>query len=159
MVAAKAFRFLIFGLKQRGSDLVYSFSESSEKRLQTCHVDLRFIANAAIQKSDFSVLCGHRNKAAQERAFAEGNSLAHWGESRHNASGDDPTMSDAFDLAPYPIIWPEKKTDLPLVYIRNFKRFIDLAFLILTIAEAHGIDLRWGGQFIGLDDWGHFELA
>jgi len=138
------------------------FSEISEKRLHTCHVDLRFIANAAIKKTDFAVLCGHRGKAAQERAFAEGNSLARWGESRHNASGDnppDPSMSDAIDIAPYPIIWPNKKTNEPLEYVRNLKRFVDLAFVFLTIAESHGIDLRWGGQFINLNDLVHFELA
>ncbi|KKM82716.1 hypothetical protein LCGC14_1316750, partial [marine sediment metagenome] len=38
----------------------------------------------AIQVMDFTIVCGFRNKRAQEKAFDEGKSEKHWPNSKHN---------------------------------------------------------------------------
>lgn len=50
------------------------FSKASKERLSTCHPDLQRVMNEAIKITDFTVLEGHRGKAAQDAAFAAGNS-------------------------------------------------------------------------------------
>lgn len=80
-----------------------AFGERSMERLATCHPDLQLICNAAIAEGpDFSVICGHRTQAEQDRAVADGLSKAPWPTSRHNS-----TPSMAVDVAPWPIDWED----------------------------------------------------
>lgn len=123
------------------------FGKRSLTALGTCDPRLQQIAQRAIETFDFTVLEGHRGRAAQEAAFNAGLSKAHFGQSAHNS---DP--SQAFDVAPYPIDW----NDIP--------RFVDLADHLLAVAQTLGVDLRWGGTFWGgtrahPTDAGHFEVA
>lgn len=123
----------------------------SDARLRTCHPDLQRVVRVAIESGpDFSVLCGHRDRAAQEAAYESGHSNAEWADSMHNR-----VPSLAVDLAPYPIDWDD------------LERFRALAHYVLGVAAGLGVSLRWGGdwdrdyesadeRFI---DMPHFELT
>lgn len=108
-----------------------AFGKTSRARLVACHPDLRRVLEKAIERGpDFAVLCGHRDKEAQERAVAEGLSQTPWPTSRHNA-----LPSLAVDIAPYPIDW------------EDWNRFRVLAGYVLGVADALGVRLRWGGDW------------
>ncbi len=126
------------------------FSQTSIARLATCHPALQDIMNEAIKETDFTVLCGHRGKADQDKAVRAGNSKTPWPKSKHN---HNPSL--AVDIAPYPIDWNDRA------------RFTALSKVVLRIAKARGITLRWGGDFnmdgdaTTRDAWDmpHFELV
>lgn len=111
-----------------------SFSKTSQERLATCHPVLQEILNEAIKDVDFSVICGHRNKADQDKAFNEGKSTKRWPNSKHNR-----LPSVAVDVAPYPIRWNDRAA------------FARLFGYIERIAHEKGYKLRWGGDWDG--DW------
>ena len=128
----------------------YSFGNSSQARLDTCHPKLQEILNEAIKYVDISILCGTRDEAAQEKAVADGASKVHYPDSRHNSM---PSM--AIDVAPYPIDW------------ENLTRFALLQGLLKGIAMMKGIKIRsgidWDSDGDITDhkfmDWPHIELA
>lgn len=125
------------------------FSRRSQANLDSCDPRIRLICETAIRHIDFSVVCGHRDQEAQDKAKASGNSKAAWGESKHNS-----LPSKAVDLAPYPLVW------------RDERQFARLAGRIEQIADQLGIAIRWGGDWDQdgktIDetflDLGHFEL-
>ena len=114
------------------------FSKISKERLSTCDSRLQEIMNELIEFYDFSVLCGHRGKEAQEEAVAKGTRSLHWPNSKHNT-----VPSLAIDIAPYPIDW------------ENIERFKYLGSLVFKIAVRKGITLRWGASW---GDYPHFEI-
>ena len=73
-----------------------NFSETSKKRLSTCHSDLQILCNRLIERYDFTVVCGHRGEEEQNKAFREKKSQKQWPDSMHNT-----IPSLAVDLAPY----------------------------------------------------------
>ena len=125
------------------------FSNRSKAALETCHCDLQILLNAAIKHVDFSVLEGHRGRAAQDAAFAGGFSKVKWPNGKHNK-----TPSMAVDIAPYPIVWGDTE------------RFVLFAGFLLGIAASMDISIRWGGDWDRdtqvkdekFRDLGHFEL-
>lgn len=125
------------------------FSTRSKNRLAQAHPLIQKVMNEAIKHYDFSILDSQRDREAQEKAFAAGNSRAHFGQSAHNWS-----PSVAADVAPYPIDW------------NNRQRFIDLKNVIMPIAARFNVPLRWGGDWDGdgdmtdqtLMDLPHYEL-
>ena len=120
-----------------------SFGKRSLAALATVHPDLRRVAMRAILTYDFTVLCGSRGRVEQERAFAAGNSFARFGQSPHNY-----TPALAFDAAPYPIDW------------NNELRFRELGKHIKAAAEAEGVSITWGGDWIGRKrDLPHYQLS
>jgi peptidoglycan LD-endopeptidase CwlK len=128
-----------------------SFGPASRRRLNTCHPDIVKVLEKAIQNGpDFSVICGNRGKAAQDKAVADGMSKAPFPTSRHN-----PMPSEAVDIVPFPLDWSDHN------------RFRVLAGYILATADSLGVGLRWGGDWDhdydesdekGLRDLPHFEL-
>lgn len=126
-----------------------SFGRLSRQRLDTCHEDLQYICEEAIKVIDFTVVCGHRGKVEQDKAFKVGNSKLQYPNSKHNK-----VPSLAVDLAPYPTLWSEPR------------QFYILAGVIFAIADANRIRLRWGGDWDGdwdlrdqkWDDLAHFEI-
>jgi len=52
----------------------YTFSNSSLKKLETCHKDIQVILKELIKYYDFSVVEGHRSQETQIKYFAEGKS-------------------------------------------------------------------------------------
>lgn len=123
-----------------------SFGRQSSYHLYTLHPLLRSILEEAIQVYDFSVICGHREKAEQDLAFSSGNSHARWPMSNHNS-----WPSLAVDVAPY---YKER----PHIRWLEYDEFYYLAGLIMGIARSKGISIRWGGRFKSIFDPGHFEV-
>ena len=125
------------------------FGTSSKKRLSTCDDRLQKVFNEVIEHVDCSVLCGHRGKDDQNKAYKEGKSKAKYPNGRHNRQ---PSL--AVDVSPYPIDW------------NDLERQTLFAGFVLGIAKQMGINLIWGndwdGDFetkdTGLKDYPHFEL-
>jgi hypothetical protein len=118
------------------------FGKTSLARLRTCHDDLQLLCHAVLEDMDITILCGHRNKADQDKAVAQGFSKAVFPKSKHNSL---PSM--AVDVAPYPVDW----TDI--------KAFEKMCKLFEQKAEKMGIDIRLGRDFKGLVDLPHVELV
>lgn len=73
-----------------------TFSATSRERLKTCHQDLQILFAHVIQLYDCTIVCGHRDKEAQDKAFAEKKSTKKYPNSKHNK-----IPSLAVDAAPY----------------------------------------------------------
>ena len=123
-----------------------SFGRQSTTNLITLHPLLRSILDEAILVYDFSVTCGYRDRKEQETAYESGNSKAQWPMSNHNS-----WLSLAVDVAPYYKIRPHIRWN-------EYNEFYYLAGLIMGIARAKGIKIRWGGRFKSIFDPGHFEI-
>jgi len=126
-----------------------TFSKISKDRLATCHDDLQRLFNEVIKHWDCTIVCGHRGKEDQDKAFADGKSKVKWPNGKHNKF---PSL--AVDVMPYPIDWNDTK--------RNFA----FAGFVLGIATMMGISVRGGHDFDGDhnlnegDSWDvpHWEL-
>lgn len=132
------------------------FSETSKRRLATCHQDLQTLFNQVINHFDCTILCGHRGEADQNEYYASGRSKVKWPNGKHNKL---PSM--AADVAPYPIDWGDRE------------RMHMFAGFVLGLAQALHDDglmtyrVRWGGDWDmdtevndnGFDDLVHFELV
>ena len=108
------------------------FSEASEKMLATCHPKLRELMHEVIKGIDCKIICGFRGQDEQERAFEQGFSKAHFGESKHNIY-----PSEAVDVAPYPLDWKDER------------RFYVLGGYIKATADRLGIKIRQGLDWDG----------
>ena len=125
------------------------FGKTSKKRLLTCDKRLQKIFNEVIRYVDCSILCGHRGKDDQNKAYKEGKSNAKYPEGRHNRY---PSL--AVDVSPYPLDW------------EDYERQTLFAGFVLGVANQMGIDLIWGNDWDGdfqtkdtnLEDYPHFEL-
>ena len=132
------------------------FSQDSFSKLSTCHADLQVLFYEIIKYYDCTILCGYRNKADQEAAFAAGNTKLHYPEGKHN---HQPSL--AVDVISYPIDFNVEK------------RAFWFGGYVLGIAQklkdegkmTHSI--RWGGAWNGLgelnskgmlNDLVHFEI-
>lgn len=118
-----------------------SFSQRSLDYLESCHPNLQKVAHEAIKHFDFAVICGHRGKAAQDKAFAEKKSKVKWPDSKHNK-----TPSMAMDCVPHPLDW------------NNIESFHEMAKHMKAAAKKLKITMRWGGDFKNFFDGPHFEL-
>lgn len=128
---------------------MFHFSASSKRHLASCDERLQRVFNKVIQHYDCTIICGHRNEAAQKLAFESGKSELQWPDSNHNE-----LPSKAVDVMAYPINWFDDA------------RSAHFAGFVIGIAQSMGIKLRWGGdwdrdghmkdhKFI---DYPHFEL-
>ena len=122
---------------------MYKLSKKSQERLETCDERLITIVNDVCKVMDVTVLCGHRGKDEQEKAFNEGKSRAHFGQSYHNA-----LPSLAVDIAPYPINWDVKDP-----------RWEIMCNLVLYIANRYRINVKLGRDFSKLKDYPHIEIG
>lgn len=131
-----------------------SFGTASLAQRATLHPDLQRVLDDAIQYFDFSIIEGYRDQAAQEAAFAKGNTKLHYPNGNHNRS-----PSTAADCMPYPVDWSDEP--------KNIERLCVLAGVIIASARRLGIGLRWGGDWNRDDDTrnegsfrdrDHFEL-
>lgn len=157
-----------------------ALSSESEKILATCTPGLQRWAHELIKYVDFSVVCGHRDKAAQDAAVAAGNSKLKWPSGNHNS-----LPSRAIDIIPYveelgPVARRMVGTDqqvasLAAAYKVSKARataifcahYAVLYGAGLVCAEKVGIKIRWGGNWdrdqnlydnVGkLEDLPHFE--
>lgn len=131
-------------------------TEESQRRLDTCHDDLRKVFMEVDKYIPLQILEGERGQVAQDAAYyaVPQRSKVKWPNSKHNTTKDRPKAL-AVDAMPLPIEW------------NNIKKLHFFAGFVMAIAYSMGIDLRWGGDWDGdkilgepNDDWDkpHFEL-
>ena len=128
----------------------YSYSKSSQSKLDGCHPLLRLLFETVIQRVDHTIFTGQRSESEQNRLFNERKSRVRYPNGKHNK-----TPSEAVDAAPYPIDWHDRE------------RATLFAGFVLGTAAAMGIELKWGGDWDrdfkvkdnGFDDLWHFELV
>ena len=127
-----------------------AFGKASQEKLATCDPRLQAVFNEIIRHFDCVVLEGHRGQAAQDAAYAKGNSKLKWPHGKHNRQ-----PSIAVDVIPHPVDW------------RDTARITYFAGQVVATARSMGIALRWGGDWNGdtqlkdnsFDDLVHFELT
>jgi peptidoglycan L-alanyl-D-glutamate endopeptidase CwlK len=127
----------------------YRYSATSLRRLGTCDPRLVDIFMEVADHIDTTIICGHRSQEDQDAAFRAGKSKVEWPEGKHNSK-----PSQAVDAAPYPIDWQDRE------------RATLFAGVVLGLAAARGVLLRWGGDWDrdwqvsdnSFDDLWHFEL-
>ena len=129
------------------------FSKRSKNKLKTCDIRLQEIFNEVVKKYDCSILCGHRSKAEQDKAYNEGKSKLRYPQSKHNG-----TPSKAVDVAPY-------HKNNPHIQWNNLKSFHVFAGYVYRVAEEMGYKIRWGGNWEmgdikkqSFEDLPHFEI-
>lgn len=118
-----------------------SLSNTSIVRLSTCHHLLYVLVNAVAAKMDILVVCGYRDKSAQDEAFKLGRSKMPWAKSRHNS-----TPAEAVDLMPLPLEW------------NNIAAVRAMAQTVKDTAAELGIEIEWGGDWMAFKDFDHFQL-
>lgn len=117
----------------------------SVKALENAHPLLQKLMNAAAADAKvppFQILESRRGEADQEKAFAAGNSKAHFGQSPHNW-----TPSIALDITPLPLDW------------NNLVAFKALGKAVKAKAVELGVPVSWGGDWRSFKDYPHFELT
>ena len=129
------------------------FSDSSLKRLGTCHPKLCALFLKVLKAHDCVIVCGHRNQEDQDKAYFDGKSKLRWPHSKHNSI---PSM--AVDVVPYDSVKKEPIWD-------NVKSLYFFAGIVKGIAQEMGVKVRFGGDWDGdnnfnqsFDDLVHWEL-
>lgn len=132
------------------------FGPVSFTKLSMCHQDLQALFYEVIKHVDCTVLEGHRDKEAQEIAFATGKSKLHYPYSCHNH-----IPSIGVDVVPYPVNFD------------NEKLFLWFGGYVMGIAQRlkdegkMSYSVIWGGSWDGtgklnkpnqLNDLCHFQL-
>lgn len=138
-----------------------SFGPASLRERATLHPRLIILVDDVIafvpRRFDFSLVCGWRGQAAQEKAFAEKKSSKHWPDSKHNTvlPGAGTPCSLAVDVAPHPY---DPNDDLRVARLIGI---FDARAITLGIPIRCGIDFDGDGRIRGdekfIDAW-HLEL-
>lgn len=119
----------------------YPFGKRSLAERKTLHPDLQKVVDEASKEINISLLCGHRGKEDQDKAYSSGKSKLQWPNSRHNSF-----PSEAVDIAPFPLNW------------QNIKSFKDMAEKVKEAAERVQVEIEWGGDWEHFRDYPHFQL-
>ena len=116
------------------------FSNKGIAMLNNCHKDLQILMFEVIKFMDITIVCTHRGKAEQDKAFAEGKSKLQYPKSKHNK-----LPSDAIDVQPYPMQTGDpKKQYLQFVYMGGFIKGLAAKLYQQGIIESKII---WGGDW------------
>lgn len=135
-----------FAARKHEADLVAPSIWSDE-----AHPDVRDFTLAVINelhRYQVPLRCFNiwRGKEAQNKAFAEGNSRARWGQSPHN-------FGLAVDLIHATEGWGKgKPNSMPKL------AWEAIHVIAMEVARRKGLSFRWGGHFQGLWDPAHYEL-
>lgn len=131
---------------------MYRFSARSKRIRRDLDARLQVVVDELLKWTDISLVSGYRDREEQNTLYENGRTQVRYPDSKHNHR-----PSKAVDLQPYP--YPRNENDLraALGYI---------AGLAMKIAEEHGWQLRWGGDWNrngsvvdnGFDDLFHLEL-
>ena len=108
------------------------YGKTSTDRLLTCSDAVQRVMQRASNHLNISILCGHRNKADQEKAVKGGFSQVTFPLSDHNK-----LPSDAVDAGIF-------RQDIKNVDFNDRPAFGFLAGVIHTCAEAEGCVAIWG---------------
>jgi len=131
-----------------------AFGKISKQRLATCDQRLINLFEEVVKEYDCTIICGHRTKAKQNKAFHDGFSTLQFPQSKHNLN-----PSIAVDVAPYFL-------QKPHIRWNDTKSFILFAGYVKGIATSQGLKIRWGGDWDNdwdvtdqtFNDLPHFEL-
>lgn len=133
------------------------FGGRSEGRRDTCTPGLIAVLNKGIERVDYTILCGHRGREAQDQAEIQGTTTKKWPNSKHNS-----VPSVAVDVAPWYKVNPhlDWRTDKALwVAVRdgnakvrdeimeNIKRWFALIHYLVGVGDGLGVKLRSGGDW------------
>ena len=116
-------------------------------RLAQVHPDLRALVLDVSTSTDVVVVQGARSLEDEERAIAYGKSALRDPAASKHVLTSTRTLAEAVDVAPFPVEWS------------NIPRFYSLASLMFARASALSVNLTWGGHWLHLKDFDHFELA
>ena len=119
---------------------MYIFSDTSHRKLNTCHPDLIRLFSEVIKHRDCKVLCGRRSKVEQDALYPKFTKVK-YPNSQHNKV---PSM--AIDVVPYPVDW------------QDIDRFREFAGFVLGIAAMLEIKVKWGGHFKTFFDGPHWQV-
>ena len=129
---------------------VAAFSINSKVKLATCAPALQILFESVVGLIDCTIIEGHRNAVRQNKLVQHGKSQLKYPDSAHNRA-----PSCAVDVIAYPIDWVDRE------------RQTLFAGYVLGVAQAQGLQLRWGGDWDrdfqvadnSFDDLVHFELV
>jgi len=121
-------------------------SQESDAMLMTCTSRIIKVMRVVIIHIDYKVIFGHRGVDIQQVLFAEGKSTIDGvtKKSKHNFQ-----PSQAIDIAPYPVLWPDEQGISREEALHRARRFDVLAGFVMGTAASLGYNFRWGG------DWDH----
>ena len=142
---------------------MYHFGKHSKSQIETLNPKLILLLNQAIKIVDFRVEQGWRGKTDQNQQLKEGDSHLSWPNSKHNRmklnNGKwNNKKSDAVDILPSPVIWPNLSTHNKKEYAKYMGRFYHLAGIVKGIALQMTVDIIWGGDWESFFDGPHIEL-
>ncbi len=136
------------------------FGSKSLHELASVHHKLQALFIRVVKTYDCTVICGHRPKDEQDKAYASGRSKVKFPHSKHNL-----LPAKATDTAPYLKDYPGhidwrfhkeleqavKDRDVELVFdiVHNIKRWYYFAGQVKTTAREMGIKVKWGGDWDG----------
>lgn len=127
------------------------FGKNSLQQRQYLCKDLRLLVDEVIKYYDFSIICSHRDKTEQEKAFKTGTSKAHFGQSAHNYN-----PSFAVDVYPYPL--PTKQVKGTIQIDDNSKEWDKMIFTFKSAAKQLGIEIECGADWKKLVDKPHIQI-
>jgi len=134
------------------------FSEISKVRLRTCHQDLQLLMAHVLHGYDCTIVCGHRDMEAQDRAYDEGFSTKKYPNSKHNK-----IPSLAVDAAPYEkgygIDWKPRQMAFFAGYVKGMA---DKLYQTGVISHRIRLGIDWDSD-MDIDDQTfidapHFEI-
>jgi peptidoglycan L-alanyl-D-glutamate endopeptidase CwlK len=131
------------------------FSNKELDRLDLINPALQKVIRRAQDKTDFFIVCGHRDQLEQDLAFTTGHSKVIFPNSKHNKSVIPNYKSDAVDLCPYPIDW------------NNISGFKSIYYAMIASAVELNIPIRCGADWNGdgnltndkFVDMPHYEIV
>lgn len=141
--------------RAQGARMARVFGNRSKGNLSQVHPLLVKVATLALERGsqDFTVICGHRDKAGQDAALRAKTTKVSFPNSAHNQ-----LPAYAIDVIPYPFTnWEDPEM------LKGWKRIADAMF---AAAKDLNVQIRWGGDFnrdgdkTTFDAWDkpHFEL-
>lgn len=143
----------------------FTYSMESLRQLDNADGRLVKLCYQVLKLHDHKVNESYRDKAAQEKAFAEGRTKLHFPLGNHNQ-----LPSKAVDLFPFVggvFIGFPQKTDNRDIYLQKCAQWAYFGGIVLGCASGLGLPIRWGHDWNtdnnlfdqSFVDAPHFELA
>lgn len=121
-------------------------NSASLDRLRQCDPRLQELIRRVDEIYPIHVICGHRNKEDQDKAFLDKKSKLKFPDSKHNK-----TPSLAVDIVPDP-----DRSSKTISWV-DITAFEIMCLAVEAIAEEQDIKIKLGRDF-SFKDWPHIEL-